>query len=69
MCKRNEKCALCSTFRGKSLDECEKEGKCEANVQEVQVVEDIKEKTGKKCYHCGFPTWCLLQTKRFSNVL
>ena len=48
MCKRNEKCALCATFRGKSLDECKKEEKCEVNVLEVQVVDDITEKTGKK---------------------
>lgn len=47
MCSRNEKCALCSTFEGKSLDECKQSGECEANVLEVQVVDDIKTKTGK----------------------
>lgn len=47
MCKRNADCVLCSTFRGKSLDECKKEKKCEENVLEVQIVDDIKKKTGK----------------------
>lgn len=46
MCSRNEKCALCSTFEGKSLEECKQGGSCEANVLEVQVVDDIKTKTG-----------------------
>ena len=47
MCKRNEDCALCATFQGKSLDECKKEKRCEESVLEVQIVDDIKAKTGK----------------------
>ena len=48
MCKRNDDCALCSTFQGKSLDECKKAKRCEENVLEVEIVDDIKKKTGKK---------------------
>lgn len=47
MCTRNVDCALCSTFQGKSLKECKQSGKCEENVLEVQIVDDIKKKTGK----------------------
>ena len=46
MCSRNGDCALCSTFEGKSLEECKKLGRCEANALEVKVVDDIKTKTG-----------------------
>lgn len=52
MCSRNEKCALCSTFEGKSLEECKQSGVCEANVLEVQVVDDIKTKTDEGLYRC-----------------
>ena len=48
MCKRNEDCALCSMFEGKSLGECKTAKRCEDNVLEVEVVADIKTKTGKK---------------------
>ena len=47
MCSRNEDCALCSTFEGQSLDQCKQSKRCEANVLEVQVVDDIKTKTGE----------------------
>lgn len=52
MCKRNADCVLCSTFRGKSLDECKQEKKCEENVLEVQIVDDIKKKTDEGLYRC-----------------
>ena len=47
MCSRNEDCAKCSTFEGKSLAECKNDGRCEVNVLEVEVVSDITKKTGK----------------------
>ena len=51
MCSRNEDCAKCSTFEGKSLDECKNDGRCEVNVLEVEVVSDITKKTGKNRIH------------------
>lgn len=52
MCTRNVDCALCSTFQGKSLKECKQSGKCEENVLEVQIVDDIKKKTDEGLYRC-----------------
>lgn len=52
MCKRNDDCALCSTFQGKSLDECKKAKRCEENVLEVEIVDDIKKKTDEGLYRC-----------------
>lgn len=52
MCSRNEDCALCATFEGKSLDECKRIERCEANVLEVQVVDNIKTKTDEGLYRC-----------------
>ena len=50
MCSRNEDCAKCSTFEGKSLAECKNDGRCEVNVLEVEVVSDITKKTGKNVH-------------------
>lgn len=47
MCSRNEDCALCATFEGQSLEQCKKINRCEANVLEVQVVDNIEKKTGE----------------------
>lgn len=52
MCSRNEDCAKCSTFEGKSLDECKKGGRCEVNVLEVEVVSDITKKTDEGLFGC-----------------
>lgn len=62
MCTRNVDCALCSTFQGKSLKECKQSGKCEENVLEVQIVDDIKKKTGKnglsQTFFFFYPSFC-----------
>lgn len=62
MCTRNVKCALCSTFRGKSLRECKQANSCEENVQDVQIVDDIKKKTGKNGFSQTFFFTCRLLT-------
>lgn len=52
MCSRNEDCALCATFEGQSLEQCKKINRCEANVLEVQVVDNIEKKTDEGLYRC-----------------